>query len=342
MPTAIGLGFRLILLLVCLINLSALSIYQTVAAEYLIERIYVFGDSASDTGNLAASLNFSLPDPPFYRATRISNGPVAVEVMASEFNLMLKPSLHLTGSQVHQGSNYAVAGARASAVSDDSRGLTTQVSSFIQQQGGSISSRSLYVIYIGANDIRDALLLTSQQARLKLLDQAVDNIELSLKQLIQAGARHFFIVNAPNIARAPELIAIAKKSANPKLLNVATALTRSFNRKLHRLLPQLRANKPSIKVSHEKRKLRLHWFNLFQLVDFIVENAEIFGFSVSDQACYNSTTFEFLRACENGKNFSHYIFFDDLHFSTIMHKIIGKVMAKKLMNKGYQSSSDHE
>ena len=55
-------------------------------------RLYVFGDSLSDTGNAASVVN-DLP-PPYYK-NRFSNGPVAVEVLAKKLGLSADASLYL-------------------------------------------------------------------------------------------------------------------------------------------------------------------------------------------------------------------------------------------------------
>ncbi|MGH6636712.1 MAG: SGNH/GDSL hydrolase family protein, partial [Gammaproteobacteria bacterium] len=76
--------------------------------------IIVFGDSLSDTGNLASLPGFEfLKDPPFDRG--FSNGPRAVEVLANNLGLHVNPSLHLVGPPV--GTSFAVSGARAGGTS---------------------------------------------------------------------------------------------------------------------------------------------------------------------------------------------------------------------------------
>jgi hypothetical protein len=85
--------------------------------------LFVLGDSLSDVGNAAAAADYVLNvpiDPPtvglcnpievlalkrrcddlFYRQSRVTDGPVAVEYLAEHFGLAtLRPSLHLLPSQ---------------------------------------------------------------------------------------------------------------------------------------------------------------------------------------------------------------------------------------------------
>ena len=49
---------------------------------------YVFGDSLSDNGNLAAALGTTFPNPPSYHDS-FTNGPVSVQLLAQSLGLSL-------------------------------------------------------------------------------------------------------------------------------------------------------------------------------------------------------------------------------------------------------------
>jgi len=113
--------------------------------------IVVFGDSLSDTGNLASLPEFGfLNIPPFDRG--FSNGPRAVEVLANSIGLDVDPSLHLVGPPV--GTNFAVSGARARRINPID--LPAQIGTFLLNNSGTAPSDALYVVLIGGNDVRDA------------------------------------------------------------------------------------------------------------------------------------------------------------------------------------------
>ena len=78
------------------------------AADFSAE--YVFGDSLSDNGNLAAYLHTTFPNPPSY-SNSFTNGPVAVQLLAESLGLTANASLWLTAPSVPAGTNYAVGGA---------------------------------------------------------------------------------------------------------------------------------------------------------------------------------------------------------------------------------------
>ena len=126
---------------------------------------YVFGDSLSDRGNVAAAVfGTNFPDPPSNHDS-FTNGPVAVQLLAQSFGLNANPSLWVTGFQDPNnmfggplfvpGTNYAVGGA-TSAIGTDGINLPEQVGAFSAFEHGVADHSALYVIMIGGNDVRDA------------------------------------------------------------------------------------------------------------------------------------------------------------------------------------------
>ena len=184
---------------------------------------YVFGDSLSDTGNLAATgliqsfagqpiANF--PDPPSYHDS-FTNGPVAVQALATRLGLNADPSLWVTGFQdIHDlfgpgfvpGTNYAV-GAATAAASIPMGGipginLPQQVAAYIDHSaGGSADPNALYTILIGGNDIRNAALFGTG---LPAVQNGVTAEIAAVNDLLGAGARHLLVVNVPNVGVIPE------------------------------------------------------------------------------------------------------------------------------------------
>ncbi len=117
-------------------------------AESSFREIFVFGDSLSDTGNLASLPEFGfLNNPPFDRG--FSNGPRAVEVLANSIGLEVDPLLHLVGPPV--GTNFAVSGARARGTNPID--LPAQIGTFLLNNRGKAPSDALYIVFIGGNYI---------------------------------------------------------------------------------------------------------------------------------------------------------------------------------------------
>ena len=105
-------------------------------------RVVVFGDSLSDSGGNPA------PSPPYFGG-RWSNGHTYADGLAPRYGLgdALQPS------SIAGGTNYARAGARVTGAS----GVVEQIASYLRDVQWSADKHTLYVVFIGGNDVRDGL-----------------------------------------------------------------------------------------------------------------------------------------------------------------------------------------
>jgi cholinesterase len=137
------------------------------AATADFQKLVVFGDSLSDSGN----------------AGRFSNGPVWVELLAKRLGLSLAPVRF-------GGTNLAVGGARAAG--NGLFDLAAQTAFFLAR--GEADPKALYVIYAGGNDLRSG----ENPAR------AAQAVAASVEQLAAAGARHFLVPNLGDLGVTPD------------------------------------------------------------------------------------------------------------------------------------------
>jgi len=288
-------------------------------ADVSFSRVFVFGDSLSDTGNLA-SVTRDLPAPFFMN--RISNGPVAVETLAARLGLTAEASLHLISSEV--GSNYAVAGANAAGI--EPIDLDTQIISF-QANHIVAPSDALYVILIGGNDIRDARDETNPfLARLKV-KVAAAKVRSAIKSLSRVGAHSFLLVNAPNIGVIPETRLIATAKDDPGLIKRTRKLGKLYQRELHKTARYLK----------NTRGLNITEFDLFTFINDLIENAGDYGFSNTTDACFSSVNFTFHPDCNSGSNFDQFIFFDEIHPTARVHALVGEALYDALLDNTEES-----
>ena len=202
---------RLILVVLCLL---------CSAASYAYSELVILGDSLSDTGNTAL---FDLPYP--YHENRISNGPVAVDILAAGLGLSAARSGHILGNG--DGSNYAVSGANAGG--NEPHGLNAQLAVFLAGQQ-MIDSEALYLIMIGGNDVRDAAVIEDMSVALDKVYAAASAIRQATEQLVQAGAKSIVVSNVPDISKIPETT--DRASNNPGILQRAQQLSIAFNQRL--------------------------------------------------------------------------------------------------------------
>jgi len=272
--------------------------------------VYVFGDSLSDTGNLAFATG-SLP-PPFYM-NRISNGPVAVEELAARFGLSTHASGYLLGG-LPLGTNYAVAGARAGTTQPID--LPAQVGAFLLGNGGVAPDDALYIVFIGGNDVRDARDEPNEHVAHAGLKTAVSAIEANLRILIANGARKILVVNVPDLGKVPETRLIETTSGLHGFARRATALSKTFNRSL----------KKTVHSVNRELDTEIVLFDLLKSFKFILTNSTALEYTNTADACFSQLLFAFHPDCGNGANFDEFVFFDEIHPSARTHERASRAM----------------
>jgi len=282
-------------------------------ADVSFSQVFVFGDSLSDTGNLASVIG-DLPPP--YFMNRASNGPVAVETLATRLGHTVQASLHLLGPE--KGSNYAVAG--ASAFGLEPIDLTTQVISF-QANHVVAPSDALYVIFIGGNDIRDARDKRSLFIARSMVKAAAVKVRKAIENLSRAGARSFLLVNSANIGLIPETRLLAA-AGNSRLIERSSQLSQLYQDELRKAVWYLKYTS----------KAKITEFNLFDFFNELVENADQYDFSNTTDACFNSTDSTYHPDCNLGENVNQFIFFDEVHPTARVHALVGEALYAALNN----------
>jgi outer membrane lipase/esterase len=163
------------------------------------DNLIVFGDSLSDNGNTFARGGF--PGPP-YADGRYSNGPIWVDYFP-----VVDPHFPIVSAFFKNGgTNFAVGFSTSADLVNPSvlptatKGVPfpAQIYNFLQNSpGGRASANHLYVIWIGANDFNAGI----------NPDVTVKNIRHGIDLLRRAGARTFVVVNVPDLALTPTVIA---------------------------------------------------------------------------------------------------------------------------------------
>lgn len=282
--------------------------------------LIVFGDSLSDTGNLAsATINFPWP----YYDNRVSDGLLAVDVLASAYGLLAEPSLHLVSSS--GGGNFAVDGANASGI--DAQDLQIQLQSHLGRHAGQIVKDALYVVMVGGNDIREARNNDSEVAAHSIVDGAVAEINTTLSILLQLGATKILVVNAPDIGRIPETL--QKSQQDPGIKARSTALANRFNTRLGPIIRSLRSQYGAAIVE----------FDLFTHFNQILDNSRTYDFTNNDEGCFDPNNYSFHSDCLYGQEFDRFVFFDSLHPTAKTHELIGEAMVIAVRQSSQRKNS---
>lgn len=293
-------------------------------AQTSLHRIVVFGTSLSDPGNAFALLGatntppdysvdpFLVPDRPYARGGQhFSNGATWIEQYAGPRGLSasVQPAFRGAGAKA---SNYAVGGARAREVPDNVH-LSLQVATFLHDSGGAAPSDALYVIEMGGNDLRDAL-LAGPGGGPAIIEDAIASIAANIGTLYAAGARKFFVWNAPDLGLTPAIRAF--DVLFPGAAAAATGASQLFNFHLNSALGKLNTDLPGIQF------VRL---DVFQKLHAVVDAHEDFGLTEVATACITPSVRPF--ACTNP---DEHLFWDGIHPTRAVHAILAHEAAAVL------------
>ena len=216
--------------------------------DHFHTRFVVFGDSLSDPGNYFAAFHEvaqrpfePVPDAPYAMGgLHYSNGATWVEQLGHDLHAggSTGPALRRPGS----ATNFAVGRARArpGAAAFPHFDLSTQVGMFLGQTGGQAPESALYVLWIGADDLKDALESlpddpTSATAR-GIIEEAIGATAGNIQALWHAGARRFLVVDMPDFAITPYVISLGSDAQD-----AASALTGAYNAALGHVVVALSA-----------------------------------------------------------------------------------------------------
>ncbi len=307
------------------------------AAQDNTNGLVVFGDSLSDTGNKYAITGFAntppysellefflVADGPYTRGgLHHSNGATWIEQYARPLGQegYVRPALRSQGT----ARNYAYGGARARLepviIPNANQHLPTQVTNFLADVNNAAPSDALYMIFIGANDIFDAVFALSSDptgiTSAAVLNNAVMSVVNEVGRLSYAGARHFVVLNAPDLGLTPA-VAIADaifSSSNPAInpgdvIVAATQFSILYNAGLNAALGSL----PGVQI-----------IDIFTEFQSLVSNPQNYGLINSTNACVTPDLPPY--ACRNPDGF---VFWDGVHPTKVAHGIIADIVTNAL------------
>lgn len=224
------------------------------ATQAFCARVYIFGDSLSDTGNVFATTGGIFPPAP-YEQGRFSNGKVWVEHLAAELGNPSDAEARLNG-----GRNYALGG------SETTTTLTSQLNLFQINLGlNQLNNDDLCILWIGGNDI-----LNGESA---VPAEMVTRVQTFINTLILRNARKFILVNLPDLSKLPPEIGTP---------NAAQTRARSidYNTRLATLVASIN--------SQSGRSATL--VDVFSMFEEITARPQAYGFVTATEFAYDRDT----------------------------------------------------
>lgn len=240
----------------------------------LFDAIVVMGDSLSDNGN----------------AGRASNGPVWVEYLAADMQLMLEPSRA-------GGTNYAVGGARLDPRSG-STSLRAQADAYLRRS--SPRGRILHIVFGGGNDL---LAMVGQPQSVSKVDAAIASARSIVADLARRGATDILVPNLPAIGITP-----AVRAQGQTAVEAANRLAEQFNRGLDQALSEFAG----------QTSLRLYRLDVWRLAERVSADPAAGGFADMTTPCHQH------RRCEG------HLFWDSVHPTTQAHRRLAEAAVQVL------------
>lgn len=267
---------------------AALPVFASAAPIGSFTDLVVFGDSLSDPGNIFALSGGTVPDPLFYPNGQFTNG----DTWATKL-----------GANVASGTNFAFGGARASTNGDTVPDFTAQRALFGAAVSGGLSlgARPLAAVWLGGNDLRDALFSANP---VPIVTQAVTDLVVGVNALFASGLNDILVLGLPNLGRIPEVTAFG-----PAAAAAATAATQDFNAAVQGALTPLIASG------------NVRYFDTFSLFENIVGNASAFGFTNTTEACLLTITPATTCITDQG-----FLFHDTIHPTDRAHAILAQAV----------------
>jgi phospholipase/lecithinase/hemolysin len=272
--------------------------------------LYAFGDSLSDAGNLFMDTGGLYYAPPYYNG-HATNSLTWVEDLSLQLGLgPLLPS-KAGGNDYAYGfaaTGPAVPGAPASVPN-----INQQVARFTAATGGHAPSTGLYAVWIGANDIIQALddvgggIITPGQA-VTDLGAAAQAASTAIHTLATEGAKTFVVPTIPDLAKAPDVIAI------PGLGPLATSLTDAYDTAL---LADVGALVGSDGID-------VRFIDMNTLIDGVISDPAMFGLTDTTDPCYVGTLQGGGTVCATP---DQYLFWDGEHPTAVAHRLVAEAAA---------------
>lgn len=292
-----------------------------VLAEGQPQEVTVFGDSLSDPGNVFALTGTVsntpyavIPNAPYTTGgLHFSNGKTWIEQRpAGDVNAQSSgPAYQVRGVFT----NYAVGGARARPASGGllQGDLTVQVQNYLADFGGAARPGATHVIFIGGNDIRDALEAGGGGPSFAILSAAVNAVETNIETLYFAGARRFVVVNGPDLGLVPAVLL----TGNPAIKAGATALSAGYNAGLAAAVAGLSAGLPGIHIA---------LVDLFSFLDDVVANPDKYGLTDVTDMCITPG----VKGNAKCSNPNDYLFWDGIHPTSAGHALLADLIGAAL------------
>lgn len=281
-------------------------IWSALAFAQPSSQFVVFGDSLSDNGNTYEYSQHTKPPSTFYYEGRYSNGPIWIDYVLDTLSPHTEKKSLL---------NYAFGGAGVLRNQAQSFTFSQEVDSYLATHPVDADSQQWFVIWIGANDY-----LLDPEGASTNVSKVIAELERNLLRLQQHGAHHLIILGLPDLGFSPYAHSLEVQAQ-------LSAAVQTHNQLLQARMLRLRKQFPNTDWQY---------IDVNQIFAAVLSQPKHFGFSHTVDRCVMPTPQSSQTVLVNQKNpaslksCANYVFFDQFHPTTKVHKIFAQYFLENL------------
>lgn len=306
-----------------MLALAVAGLVAAIAVPAQAARLFVFGDSLVDTGNVDAALRAQgqptrTPAAFGYFQNRFTNGYNFADVVSVAlgqgpslaYGYPVAPYAYFYG-----GNNFSFGGAQAR---DEGIGTPGHAPSFpeqlalFNQSGKTIAADDVVLITLGGNDIQQELLKkVANPAYVPDFTATNAALQTGLKELIGAGARNIVVTGEADVGQIPRITEFNSPTLNLLGSTLSQQLNEAFRVRTQAAAAQYGGN--------------IQFFDLLGFERNLLNNAAAYGFTNTTQPCLNEATGQLANPTCAG-----YLYFDRIHPTAPAHQLIGDAIVRQL------------
>lgn len=291
----------------------AIMLLTATANATTINKVYIFGDSLSDNGNLYALSGQIIPAKPYFNG-HFSNGLIWPE--------LLMEKLQMSQSQLE---DYAFGGAETH--SQMPPGLLIQAENYLSEHAQA-DPDGLYVVWIGANNY-----IYNPESVEENIAVTIGDIKTVVSQLAERGARHFLVPNIPDIGITPWAHKEDSVRQSLEFSKHMHEISLQHNDELKIMLAELREG-----FANNGQDVDILEFDIFTYLSQAIANPESFGINNVVDSCFDGGLFgeEGSTLCDDPNS---HLFWDFVHPTTKIHGYIAEYINNILLANDYHGAN---
>lgn len=297
------------------------------------DKLYVFGDSLSDTGNVLNLTQGQFPTFPYAKG-RFSNGDIWVDYLSKKLDLDIELFTDDTSQGGSDSKNFAIGGATSGEenVGIVPFGLKQQINNFkLHSDRSETFDDDLFSVWIGANDyfsfIEDDPMTEEIETNFPNSDreifsaviEVVDlNIGNAVREIIEAGGKNIAIFNLPDIDKTPLAQNLIEKDRT-----ILQKLSLLHNQYLSNFIEKTEFFNPSVNILE---------IDVESLFDEILKKPHDFGFTniADNYTGIDLYTGSYSSSSSAEGNPNEFLFFDSVHPTKSAQSLIADLVLTEI------------